>query len=136
MVLGEVSENVSISPGSEIYAEVVDITDSTAMLTQKRGIYRRNHHPGDPIRVQGVEQVNSAVCKAELEHPRNLDTVYVIGISVCADVTAELAKIRDRTAFAFPVTVHDPGPSSNIPYIACPKLDTFSLLQTPIREQT
>lgn len=54
--------NTSIAPSTKIYATVTDISEDTATLTQKRGVYRRNHLPGDSLRMQAIEQVSSSVC--------------------------------------------------------------------------
>ncbi|ERG91818.1 MAG: hypothetical protein J07HQW1_01852, partial [Haloquadratum walsbyi J07HQW1] len=105
----KVGSNTSIAPGTKIYDTVTDISEEAAILTQKRGAYKRQHLPGDSLRMQTVEQVSSSVCQAALDQFRNLNTVYTVGVSVGADVTATLAKIRDGTAFALPVTIHDQG---------------------------
>lgn len=105
----ETGANTSIAPGAEIYATVTDISGETATLTQKRGVYRRNHLPGDSLRMQAMDHVSASVCQATLDQFRNLDTVYIIGVPLGADVTATLAKIRDGTAFALPTTIHDRG---------------------------
>lgn len=105
----KVGSNASIAPGTKTYARVTDISEEAAILTQKRGAYKRQHLPGDSLRMQTVEQVSSSVCQAALDQFRNLNTVYTVGVSVGADVTATLAKIRDGTAFALPMTIHDQG---------------------------
>lgn len=99
------------SPGTQLYAKVTNLDSATAYLAQERGVYRRNHLPGDSLRVQGVENVSTSLCKADLKETRNLDTIYVVGITAGADVTVELVKIRDSTAVAVPKTIHTKGVS-------------------------
>lgn len=107
--LADVSENASIVPGAEIYAEVADVESGSARLEQKRGTYRRNHLPGDTLRVQTTERVSSKLCKAAMDEPRNIDSLYVVGASICADVTVNLKKLRGQTAIALPSVTHHPG---------------------------
>lgn len=107
--LREVSQKTSIAPGSVIYATVVDIDCKEAALQQKRGLYCRNHRPGDHLRVQGRDRISSSLVRASVEEFRNLNNIYVPGIGVEADVTVEIAKVRDGTAFGLPIDIHDPG---------------------------
>lgn len=105
----DIDVDAQITVGEDLYATVTNISGNTATLTQERGVYRRNHCPGDSIQMQAIEQVSGSLCRATLEQFRNLETIYIVGVSPGADVTASLAKIRDGIAFALPDTVHDPG---------------------------
>ncbi len=105
----DVSENSAIVPGAEIYAEVADVESGSARLVQKRGTYHRNHLPGDKLRVQTTERVSSKLCKATMDETRNIDSLYVVGVSSCADVTVELRKLRGQTAIGLPSITHHPG---------------------------
>lgn len=107
--LREVGQNTSIAPGSDVYATVTGIDSGTATLKRKRGVYRRNHLPGDRLRVQGSDRISSSLVRATPEELRNLEVIFVAGIAVGADATVELTKVRDGTAIALPVDVHEPG---------------------------
>lgn len=97
------------SPGTDVYAKVTNINSNTADLTQERGIYNRNHLPGDLIRVFGVESVSTNLCKAVMKQSRNLESLYVVGIIPGTDVTVQIQKIRGETAVAFPTEIHQNG---------------------------
>lgn len=107
--LAEVSENTTIAPGSQIYTKVTDINETHARLVAQRGVYQRNHLPGDEIRTRAIKQVSASLCEGELNQERNLDSLFVVGVVTGADVTIEIAKIRGGSAIGLPVTVHDPG---------------------------
>lgn len=111
--LCEVSQNTSIALGSEVHATVTEIDSEEATLKRKRGLYHRNHLPGDQLRVQGRDRVSSALVQAIPDQFRNLDIIIVPGIAVEADATVELAKMRNGTAFALPVNIRDPGLAPN-----------------------
>ncbi|MYL18212.1 hypothetical protein GLW36_16410 [Halorubrum terrestre] len=110
--LAEASENTTIAPGSRIYTKVADITGSHAQLVAQRGVYQRNHLPGDEMRTQATKQVSASLCEGELNQERNLDSLFIVGVATGADVTIKIAKIRGRSAIGLPVTVHDPGLAS------------------------
>lgn len=97
------------SPGSQLYAKVTSLDSGTANLVHERGVYKRNHLPGDSLTVQGVENVSTSLCKANLEETRNLNRLYVAGIAAGTEATVELVKIRGSTAIALPKTIHADG---------------------------
>lgn len=108
-VLSEVGENTSITPGADIYAVVTSVDGGKARLKQKRGVYLRNHLPGDTLRITPSERVSTSFYRAELDKMRNLESLLIAGVSIAADVTVEVVKIRDGTAICLPVTIHHPG---------------------------
>lgn len=107
--LDKASESLSIAPGNTVYSDVVSIESGVAKLHHKTGVYQRNHLPGDTLRVQTIDNASTNLCKAVLENPRNLDSLYVVGCSVFADVSVEIALIRGKTGVALPKTIHHQG---------------------------
>lgn len=103
----ELAANPSLR--KQLYARVADLDSNTASLNQEQGLYKRNHLPGDRIRVRGVENISTNLCRVKIDDSRNLDTIYVVGITAGADVTAEIRKVRGSTAIALPEIIHTEG---------------------------
>lgn len=97
------------SPGREIYARVTDVNTATVTLTQERGVYNRNHLPGDLVRVLGVEALSTNLCRAVTDDMRNLESIYVVGMALGTNATVELKKVRGGVAVAFPEEIHRHG---------------------------
>lgn len=110
--LEQTSDSLSIVPGKEIFSEIETIESGVAKLHHKSGIYHRNHLPGDSLRVKTIEPISPHLYETTLDNPRNLDSLYVVGGSLLADVGVEIVLIRGQTAVAMPVTTHDEGLAS------------------------
>jgi len=68
-------QNTAVVPDSEVYATVTAVESGEATLKQKRGVYRRNHLPGDRLRVQGCDRVSSSLVRSEPDEFRNLCSI-------------------------------------------------------------
>ncbi|MDL0141678.1 hypothetical protein [Halobacterium salinarum] len=89
-----------ITPGQQLSVEVDRVKQDTAYASQFRGAYSGHHEPGDTLQAKAGFQHREKVCTGELQEPRNIERLILVGAYPEDTVKATLRKLRDGVGFA------------------------------------
>lgn len=108
-VIIEDTDSAKLVPGQAVTVRLQTLEDGRGNSIIEQGRYRRHYFPGDTVDVTAKEPIQSNVCRAPSDKLGNIDTLYVVGVTPETHARVRIDLVRDRIAFARPISVHSQG---------------------------